>query len=152
VEGTVLSKKRTVPFLEPEYCYTHGRWDVRNSQNLFAFVAIELVTLSHLHNKRDSCLFFPAVILNLAPVIFLTTHKNQKSMLNSGQKNPPPQISSLIHLFLQYTGKCRVFYKIRKDDNIPSIKKYCIILDDRQQSYQQGEEKTETTTMTKKMV
>jgi hypothetical protein len=61
-------------------------------------------------------------------------------MLNSGQKNPPPQISSLIHLFLQYIGKRGEFYKIRKDDHVSFVKKYCIILDDRQQSYQQAEE------------
>jgi hypothetical protein len=135
VEGTVLSKKRTVPFLEPEYCYTHGRWDVRNSQNLFAFVAIELLTISHLHNKRDSCLFFPAVIFNLAPVIFNNAKKPKNYVefwTKKSTKNTFP-----FSLLPETSRKKESIYKIGKVDHVSFIKKYCIALDCNQYSFHQ---------------
>jgi hypothetical protein len=54
-------------------------------------------------------------------------------MLNSGQKNPP-KMPSLFRFNLKHPGKQEVFYKIRKDDHVSFIKKYCIILEDRRQS------------------
>jgi hypothetical protein len=41
----------------------------------------------------------------------------------------------LFRFYLKHPGKQKVFYKARKVDQISLGKKYCIALDDRQQSY-----------------
>jgi len=55
-------------------------------------------------------------------------------MLNSEPKKTPPQFPSVLNFFLQHGGEVELSYKIEKVDHISFIKKYCIILEDRQQS------------------
>lgn len=55
-------------------------------------------------------------------------------MLKSGQRKPQ-QIPSLLYFFLQHDGKVELHYRIKEVDNISGIRKYCIVTDQRQQSW-----------------
>jgi hypothetical protein len=54
-------------------------------------------------------------------------------MLNSEPRNPQ-QIPCLLNFFLQHKEEAELYHKIIEVDNISDGWKYCIIMDDRQQS------------------